>query len=65
MTWMVYSTALCPPTILVLNDETEQYGTITDFSREEWNAAYYAPSNPYPWPDIDRIIATKEVNQDE
>ena len=45
--WEVYSTALCPPTIMVRCLDCDATGSITDYTQEEWRAAYHAPSNPF------------------
>lgn len=56
MTWIVHSTALAPPTILVHCDILELSGRITDFTKQEWADAYFAPNNPYEWKDSKRIV---------
>ena len=52
--WIVYSTALCPPVILVMRGA--ERGIVRDFTQEEWRAAFHAPSRPYPWTGGDNRI---------
>ncbi len=50
--WDVYSTAFCPPCLMV-ESEDGRSGTvaISHVSHEEWSKAFSAPSNPYPLPE--------------
>jgi hypothetical protein len=54
--WWVYSTAVGDGVILVENRTTRQRGVVRDPTREEWGAAFHAPSNPYRWPFPERVI---------
>ena len=47
--WWVYSTVIEGGAILVENRTTGQRATVRDPSREEWDAAFHAPSAPYRW----------------
>ncbi len=53
--WMVYSTALCPPTILVTCSACRTFGQVRDYTRAEWAAAFFAPGNPYQWHNGERV----------
>jgi hypothetical protein len=53
--WIVYSTSMSPPRILV-QCECGALGEIDDSTREEWNAAFNAPSKSYLWPGGDDRI---------
>ena len=54
--WWVYSTAVAEGAILVENRATGQRATVRDPSREEWDAAFHAPSAPYRWPNPERLV---------
>lgn len=54
--WWVYSTALAPGWLMLYCEKTGATGTVRDPSREEWKAAFYAPSNPYRWHDESRVV---------
>ena len=58
--WIVYSTSLCPPTIMVYCDCGAD-GWIKDFTEEEWDAAFYAPSNNYPYEGKGKVTIRKTV----
>lgn len=58
--WLVVSTALCPTTIMLQCLCTHATAKVLDFSREEWNQAFYAPSHPYPWEHPSRVVGVKE-----
>lgn len=49
--WMVYSTAICPPTIMVECPFCRKTGSIPYgvFTVDEWREAYSAPSCHYHW----------------
>jgi hypothetical protein len=53
--WIVYSTSIAPPTILVRCEACKVQGTVYQYSTDEWQAAYYAPSKPYLWQDGERV----------
>ena len=55
--WIVYSTALIGCVIMVHCELCKSLGGITENTKEEWNKAYHAPSNPYHWTSgNDRVI---------
>ena len=54
--WWVYSTAITPGWLMLRCEKTDKTGTVRDPSREEWRAAFYAPSNPYQWHDSSRVV---------
>lgn len=54
--WIVYSTALCPPTIMVYCKKCDADGRVTDFSDDEWNEAFWAPNDNYLWDDSKRVV---------
>ena len=56
--WKVYSTALVPNTIMV-SCSCGAEGQVTKFTQEEWDRAFYAPSEPYPWEDDSRVKIVK------
>lgn len=53
--WGVFSTVLEDVTLLVQCVECGAYGKVSDPSADEWQRAFHAPSNPYHWPDGDRV----------
>ncbi len=53
--WVVYSTALMQGWLMLQCVECWAMGTIDTPTREEWSAAYYAPSRPYRWEDGTRV----------
>lgn len=59
--WFVYSTASEDRCLLVEDRNTGQRGYIPDPTKAEWEAAYHAPSNPYPWKDASRVIVDNET----
>jgi len=54
--WIVYSTALIPPVIMLRCEKCDISGTVNDYTQSEWNDAYYADSSPYRWHDNERVI---------
>ena len=57
--WMVFSTAVGTGQIMVECELCEAVGTVDTHTRAEWQAAFYAPSNPYRWDGgDDRITVT-------
>ena len=54
--WWVYSTAVEDHLILVQCHRTGTRGVVQNPTAEEWAKAFYAPSEPYPWMDHDRVI---------
>jgi len=61
MTWKVYSTSLSPQAILVKCDILGLSGRITDYTKQEWSEAYFAPDNTYEWRDSTRIVVDGHV----
>ena len=59
--WVVFSTALMPPTIMVECAECGAYGGVLDHTLEEWNLAFYAPSMPFRWADDSRVILLDDL----
>lgn len=53
--WGVFSTVLEDVTLLVQCAECGAYGKVSDPSAEEWQRAFHAPSQPYHWPDSERV----------
>ena len=53
--WIVYSTSLCPPSIMVKCKSCKGLGYIEEFESHEWSKAYHAPSSPYTWKDDSRV----------
>jgi len=53
--WVVFSTALQEGCIMVQCVQCGLHGTVVDPTREEWSAAFCAPSKPYRWPDYSRV----------
>ena len=54
--WTVYSTAYAEVCLLVECYKCMSYGTVNDPTEEEWENAFGAMSNPYPWKDNSRVI---------
>lgn len=57
--WWVYSTAIVPGFLILQCKKTGKFGLVKNPTREEWNAAFYAPSNPYRWLDDSRVVEAK------
>ena len=55
--WMVFSTSLVPPTIMVYCPLCGIHGRVEDYSAEEWGDAFYAPDKNYRWHDDKRVVA--------
>ena len=53
--WIVYSTSLCPPTIMVYCEKCDVAGYVEDFTDDEWNDAFFAPVENYLWEDEERV----------
>lgn len=53
--WWVISTAIMEVVLIVRCRRTGAVGIVRDPSREEWDKAFHAPSNPYPWTDSSRV----------
>jgi hypothetical protein len=47
--WIVYSTAIATQVIMVYCEKCSARGYVEDFSEEEWNDAFWAPEQSYPW----------------
>lgn len=45
--WVAYGTSLSPPRILCRCVNCGQPGIISEFTRQEWERAFYAPSDPH------------------
>ena len=59
--WIVISTALLPPTIMVNCNVCNAFGGVLEHTAEEWALAYYAPSMPFRWADDDRVILLADL----
>lgn len=59
--WVVFSTAMAKPTIMVQCAICREYGGVQDFTHEEWALAYYAPSWPFRWADSSRVILRADL----
>ena len=57
--WIVYSFSLCPPTIMVYCEKCGEDGFIEDFTEEDWDKAFYAPSDNYP-KGMGRVVHANE-----
>ena len=53
--WVVFSTAINDGCLMVQCVNCGSHGSVDDPSADEWNAAFYAPSNPYRWMDYERV----------
>ena len=58
--WMVFSTAIKQGWLMLYCDKTGRTGSVRDPSKEEWEAAFYAPSAPYRWHDDSRVVVDPE-----
>ncbi len=54
--WWVWSTAIGPAEIMVIDRNTWKTGVVQKYSRAEWAAAFHSPSNPYRWSDANRVV---------
>ena len=54
--WLVYSTAIAEKVLMVQCRNTGERGYVPSPTKEEWDAAYHAPSSPYPWKDNSRVV---------
>lgn len=61
--WVVFSTALADGCLMLECELCGMRSTVDNPTEEEWNAAFYAPSNPYIWEGGDeRVNVLKEPN---
>ena len=44
-------------------EKTLRTGTVRDPSKEEWEAAFYAPSQPIAWTDNSRVWVDEETDE--
>ncbi len=63
--WGVFSTVLEDAALLVQCVECGAYGRVCDPTAEEWQQAFHAPSNPYHWPDNERVELLPGRQEDE
>jgi hypothetical protein len=65
-TFYVFSTAINEAAIMVLC-RCGQFGVIAfdDHTQEEWRAAFSAPTNPYVWPDNNRVTLKWMIDPDD
>lgn len=63
--WAVYSTALQNVRLLVKCVKCGSFGSIDDPSRDEWDRAFHAPSNPYDWYDNQRVTIRERFRYQE
>ena len=63
--WGVFSTVLEDVTLLVQCVECGAYGRVCDPTADEWQQAFHAPSNPYHWPDKERVELLLGRQEDE
>ena len=55
--WVVFSTAICDSSLMLVCANCDAYATVDDHSSEEWRSAFYAPSIPYVWRGgTDRVV---------
>ncbi len=47
--WWVYSTALASGALMLKCRKTGAEGVVRNPTKEEWAAAFWAPSHPYRW----------------
>jgi hypothetical protein len=47
--------------ILVGCDDCCTLGIVEDFTDEEWEKAFVAASEPYPWADASRVIVCRKI----
>jgi hypothetical protein len=61
--YWVFSTAIQTDSILLEERHTGAFARVDDNTKEEWSAAFEAPSKPYKWPlaNYARVIAMKYV----
>jgi hypothetical protein len=53
--WFVFSTAIEDGVLMVECAHCHRAGIVEEPSREEWAAAYTAPSHPYRWEQGERV----------
>jgi hypothetical protein len=56
--WEVYSTASAVPCLELNCRRCGLLGVVSNPTQEEWERAFDAPSNPYPWLEPDRVETT-------
>lgn len=61
--WRVYSTAICPPTIMMSCAKCNEYGFVQDFTGDEWSKAYHSPSDPYIWKGVGEVLLYDEIKK--
>ena len=47
--WIVYSTAVADGCLMLYCEKCDTTATVDNPTKDEWAAAFYAPSNPYRW----------------
>ena len=60
--WVVYSTAMVKPTIMVKCQLCGVLAGVQEFTPEEWALAFYAPSMPFRWADSGRVLAEEDLD---
>ena len=53
--WVVYSTAIQEQCLELRCERCALLGSVDDPTPQEWERAYDAPENPYPWSDNSRV----------
>jgi hypothetical protein len=49
--WWVFSTCLETCELMLRCSKTDAFAVVPNPTQAEWKEAYYAPRNPYPWPE--------------
>jgi hypothetical protein len=59
--WWVYSTAVDDHVLLVKDRNSDARGYVDNPTTDEWAQAFHAPSRPYPWLDLSRVIVDQDT----
>jgi len=58
--WWVFSTCLGTCELMLTDGLSGAFGVVKNPTKEEWSAAFSAPSNPYRWRDNSRVSLKME-----
>lgn len=59
--WWVVSTCLSTRELMLECSITNAFGVVQNPTKEEWRAAFHAPSEPYRWHDESRVVVNRDL----
>jgi hypothetical protein len=60
--WWVYSSSICPPTIMVYCKTCDATGYIKEYTSAEWDACFNAPEHNYRWKGKGKVLGICEAD---